>query len=550
MRVLLVYPEFPITYWGFQHTMRLIGKRASLPPLGLISLAALLPTDWELKLVDLNTSQLSDDDLRWADAVFVGGMRIQAPSMHAVVARAAALGVTTVVGGPAPTTSPREFPDADVVFCGEAEGRIDRLLAALALHADGGGAQLVSAPAAAERPSMRDVPIPRFDLLELNHYASVAIQYSRGCPFRCEFCDIIEMFGRVPRLKSSEQIIAELDALKNLGWKNSVFFVDDNFIGNKKEARTLLPRVAEWQKDNGYPFEFYTEASVNLAGDDALVKGMVDAGFASVFLGIETPSPTALAGAQKTQNASVDLNDVVNRLTEAGLEVMAGFIVGFDEDGPEAFQAQKDFIAASAIPLAMVGILIALPDTALWRRLAGEGRLRTTSEGDAFGRPNFVPAMDEETLIAGYADLLRDLYAPEAYYRRCHAYVNRAAKVPGLKRLQAWHLVTAARAIIKIGIASRWRGEFWKLILHAARQAPHTIPWVFGHAVQGEHMIRYTQESVLPRLAKALADARVEKAMPTVARAPAPAPAPAFDVSAQALVRVRLPATEPAPAAE
>ena len=547
MNILLVYPKFPTTYWGFQHAMPFIGKRSSLPPLGLISLAALLPAHWRLRLVDLNTTELSDEQICWADAVFVGGMRIQAPSMHEVLARAKALGVTSAVGGPAPTTSPHEFPDADVVFCGEAEGRIEQLLSALTAHAEGAGSQVVPAPPAAERPSMQDVPIPRFDLLKLEHYASVAIQYSRGCPFRCEFCDIIEMFGRVPRLKSPVQIMNELDALRNLGWKNSVFVVDDNFIGNKKEVRKLLPHVTAWQKKHGYPFEFYTEASVNLASDDELIKSMVEAGFASVFLGIETPSPEALKGAQKTQNASMDLTEAVNHLTGAGLEVMAGFIVGFDEDGPDAFEAQREFIANSAIPLAMVGLLIALPDTALWRRLESEGRLRTTSEGDAFGRPNFVPTMDEESLIAGYSDLMRDLYTPEAYYKRCRAYVDRAARVPGLKSPQPWHFLTAARAILKIGIGSRRRGEFWKLIVHAARRAPHTIPWVFGHAVQGEHMIRYTQESVLPELADALADIRAEKQHPETLRVPQPIPS--YDVPVRDLFKPRVPVLQPVAAA-
>ena len=385
MRVLLVYPRFPMTYWGFQHSMSLAGKGASLPPLGLVSLAALLPRDWDLRLVDLNIEELSDEDIQWSEAVFVGGMRIQGPSIHEVLARARKLGRRTVVGGPAPTTSPHEYEDADVLFQGEAEGRIESLVHALQRW-DGECIQLPP-HAPADRPSVADVPPPRYDLIKGSQYASVSIQYSRGCPFSCEFCDIIEMFGRTPRVKTPDQIIAELEVMYAEGWRGSVFFVDDNFIGNKAEVRKLLPILEAWQKERGFPFSLYTEASVNLARDPKMVASMVAAGFFSVFLGIETPDTETLAHTQKKQNTCVDLDQAVNDLTAAGLEVLAGFIVGFDEDGPQAFQVQREFIQASAIPLAMVGILTALPDTQLWRRLEREGRLRETSGGAHVLRP-------------------------------------------------------------------------------------------------------------------------------------------------------------------
>jgi radical SAM superfamily enzyme YgiQ (UPF0313 family) len=505
MKVLLVSPEFPITYWGFQYSMSLTGKRANLPPLGLISLAALLPTDWDLHLVDLNVARLKDKQIRWADAVFVGGMRIQAASIHQVVARAKRLGKRTVVGGAAPTTAPEEFGDADAVFVGEAEGRIDELVRYLERPAPG-HCQLL--PQTSKRPAMETVPVPRFDLLEIKRYSSISLQYSRGCPFSCEFCDIVEIFGRVPRLKAPKQVIAELDEIHRLGFGGSVFFVDDNFIGNKRAASRLLEEIATWQEARGYPFELFTEASVDLASSPTLVDAMVRAGFAAVFLGIETPSTDALAKAGKRQNLRLDQAAAVEKITAAGLEVMGGFIVGFDQDDADTFTAQKGFIEPAPIPLAMVGLLMALPGTALSRRLEREGRLRRDASGDQFGRPNFEPVMDEGALLEEYARLLGDLYSPEAYYRRCEAYVDRAARAPGRKRVNLWHLIIFARAVIKIGIFSRWRRHFWRLVGRAIRRAPHTLAWAVGHAVMGEHMIRYTANHVLPRIERALADLR------------------------------------------
>jgi hypothetical protein len=283
--------------------------------------------------------------------------------------------------------------------------------------------------------------------------------------------------------------------------------VDDNFIGNRKATRELLPQVAAWQSARRYPFELYTEASVNLAADRALVDSMVKAGFASVFLGIETPSKAALHAAKKSQNASVDLSEAVEQLTEAGLEVMGGFIVGFDQDGPEVFAQQREFISSVPLPLAMVGLLNALPETALWRRLAKEGRLRSASTGDTFIRPNFEPAMPEQALLRGYAGLLADLYDPDAYYARCAAYVDRVSRGPGGKRVGLQQIAILLRAMWRIGVRSPRRWRFWRLLARALRR-PHTFPWAVGHTLQGEHMIRYAQEDVLPRIREALAELR------------------------------------------
>ncbi len=508
MRVLLVNPLFPYTYWGFQHALRYTRKRAALPPLGLITLAALLPDDWKLRLIDLNVRSLRDADLRWADVVLVGGMRIQAESLHQVLARARALGRRTVVGGPAASSAPDDFSDADIVFCGEAEGRIDQLTEAI----DDVRPEPVVVAAPAERPEITGSPLPRYDLLDFDRYGSTSVQYSRGCPFNCEFCDIIKLFGRRPRVKSNSQVLAEFDELYRLGHRGSVFFVDDNFIGNKPAVKKLLPELQAWQEERGYPFELYTEASVNLASDEALLASMVAAGFASVFLGIETPSPEALGGAGKKQNLKVDLTEAVDRITRAGIEVFGGFIVGFDQDDERAFDVQHGFLSSSPIPLAMVGLLNAMPGTALWQRLEREGRLRHDFSGNQFDRPNFEPTMDEETLLEGYADLMRKLYSPDEYYQRCLAYIDRAVPPPGIRR-GAWRWVpTLLRACFGVGFLHGRRRHYWKLLYHSLRHAPHTFAWAVGHAVMGEHMIRYTHENLVPALEQALADVRAQRA--------------------------------------
>lgn len=508
MKILLVHPEFPITYWGFQYALPFTGAGAMLPPLGLITVAALLPSEWELRLVDLNVRPLEDDAIRWADAVFVGGMLVQKDSMHAVMARARALDTRVVVGGPAPTTSPSEFAAADLIVEGEIEERIPELVAAL--EAPRGQVRLISK--SKRTPNMTLSPTPRFDLLQLTDYDCMSIQMSRGCPYRCEFCDIIEIYGRVPRIKSAEQVLAEFEALRALGWHGGVFVVDDNFIGNRPAVRKLLPEVIAFQERHGYPFDFATEASVNLAEDDELVAQMVAAGFTQVFVGIESPSPEALQATQKTQNLRIDLLAAVEKLSTAGLEVMAGFILGFDQDGPEVFEAQRAYIQSSPIPIAMAGLLMALPETQLWRRLVREDRLRGKSTGDQFGRPNFEPTLDEETLVAGYAKLLGQLYEPAAYYARCEAHVMRAQPVPGSSKIRFGDLVKLLKVMWVIGVVRPRRRHFWKLLFKTLRKARHNLRRAVVLTVMGEHMIRYTEEHVLPRLAESVAEIRAERA--------------------------------------
>lgn len=502
MKVLLVHAKFPLTYWGFQHAMPFVGARATLPPLGLITLAALLPRAWSLRLVDLNVEPLTEDDLLWADAVLVGGMLIQRASMLDVVERARRIGKRTVVGGPGPTTSSDAFEAADRVFVGEAEGREESLIRAIA----GSGPRVLAREG--ERPDLDGSPTPRFDLLARGAYASMSVQTSRGCPYRCEFCDVVAVFGNAPRVKSPQRVLAELDALQDWGHRGSVFVVDDNFVGNRTAARALLPRLAAWQAAHGRPFELYTEASLNLAQDEALTRACVDAGFTSVFVGIETPSLDALRAANKLHNASLDLRSSVLALTGAGLEVMGGFIVGFDADGPDAFDRQIEFIGSLPIPLAMVGLLQALPGTPLWSRLEREGRLRGPPTGDQFGAPNFETRMGDEALLAGYARLLRALYSPSAYAARAEALIRASPASSSTGRvLERRDVATALRTLVRVGLGPR-RGLLHQPLWRAAGRGPHAIARAFTHAIMGEHMVRYTEEEVLPRVEAALTGVR------------------------------------------
>jgi len=504
MRALLVQPEFPATYWGFQYSLQLTGNRCAHPPLGLITVAALLSDHVEVRLVDENVEPLRDDHLAWADVVLVGGMRVQARAMSRVLARARASGLRTMVGGPAASATPHQFDDADVVFVGEAERRADEIAAAL-LGSYSGPRILLPRPGA-ERPTLSSSPVPRYDLLDRRAYQSMSLQYSRGCPFSCEFCDVIKLFGRKPRVKSADQVLAELDAIRELGFRGSVFVVDDNFIGNKREARGLLTAIAAWQKRHRRPMDLYTEASVNLANDPAMIDAMVDAGFSTVFVGIETPSHNALCEAGKTQNLRFDLAEAVDRLTGAGLEVFGGFIVGFDADDAEIFDAQADFISAVPIPVAMVGMLNALPGTALWDRLEREGRLHERASGDQFDRPNFVPTMGEETLLREYAGLLRSLYSPKAYLERCRLFLERVGRMAAGGRVLRWKdIATLFRVVLHLGLLGRRRRWFWRLMLSTLFRAPRELPRAVAHAIMGEHMVRYTHEHVLPRIDSALA---------------------------------------------
>ena len=413
MKVLLVYPEFPDTYWSFRHALKFEGKKAAFPPLGLLTVSAMLPADWERRLVDLNVETLRTESIEWADIVMLSAMIVQNESLEKVVSLCRQLGKKVVVGGPYVTTSSERMPDADHIFIGEAEATLPEFINDLRL---GIPRRIYQAD---ERPSLELTPVPDFSLIDMRHYSAMNVQYSRGCPFNCEFCDIIEIYGRVPRTKSNAQMLAELDAVKETGWRGLVFIVDDNFIGNKKNVRLFLPDLVEWSRDNGNPFAYITEASVNLAEDESLLQQMEEAGFRRIFVGIETPVEESLKQTQKGQNTRRSLLDSIRKIQSYGMEVMAGFIVGFDSDPDDIFERQIKFIRESGIPLAMVGLLSALPDTQLWRRLEKEDRLLDVSTGNNTDCSiNFIPKMDAARLAEGYKSVLRNIYSPREYYRR------------------------------------------------------------------------------------------------------------------------------------
>jgi len=366
LKILLVYPEFPDTFWSFKHALKFIRKKAGAPPLGLLTVAAMLPPAWEKRLVDLNVTSLTDKDLAWADYVFVSAMIVQRESAQAVIERCKAIGVKVVAGGPLFTMEHEQFPDVDHFVLNEAE----ETLAPFVRDLLAGQARRVYS--SDEFPDIHQTPIPLWELANLKHYDTISIQFSRGCPFNCDFCNVTSLLGHYPRTKTAAQIIAELNTIYALGWRKSIFFVDDNFIGNKKQIKfEVLPALIEWRKGKtGMPFS--TEASINLADDPELMKLMVEAGFDTVFVGIETPNEDSLTECSKSQNKGRDLVESVKQLQRAGLQVQGGFIVGFDHDSPSIFQQQIDFIQKSGIVTAMVGLLQAPLGTRLYERLQKE----------------------------------------------------------------------------------------------------------------------------------------------------------------------------------
>jgi radical SAM superfamily enzyme YgiQ (UPF0313 family) len=489
MKILLINPEFPDTYWSFRHALPFEGKRCAFPPLGLLTVSALLPASWERRLVDLNVRPLKLADIEWADMVFATAMLVQKDSLRQVVERCKARGKRVVIGGPYITTTIEDLPDADHIFLGEAESTIPQFIADLAR----GEAQRTYK--AAERPPLSITPQAHFHLAELKHYSAMSVQFSRGCPFNCEFCDIIEIYGRVPRTKSNQQMLAEFDALKALGWRGMVFIVDDNFIGNKKNVRRLLPELAEWQKRNGYPFSLLTEASVNLADDDRLLDNMRDAGFRRVFLGIETPVEESLKEAQKSQNRG-NLVESVKKIQSYGMEVMGGFIVGFDHDPEDIFERQIEFIRQSAIPLAMVGLLNALPDTQLWKRLEREGRLLGEASGNNTNCSlNFVPIMDPTRLMEGYQSIMRTIYNSREYYGRALESLKRTTQQ--VCEPNHFNLITGlaafARVAVKLGVLDRERVEFWRFFRQALAEHRDKFTESLRLAAMGYHFRKLSE---------------------------------------------------------
>jgi radical SAM superfamily enzyme YgiQ (UPF0313 family) len=494
MNALLIYPEFPDTFWSFRHALRFIGKKSAFPPLGLLTISAMLPRSWNRRLIDMNVRPFTTADLKWADVVFASAMYVQKESLKAVIGACKAQGKTVVMGGPYASMGLNDAIEADHTFVGEVETTLPGFIDDF----ERGEAKAVYQ--ASERPALSLTPIPDFGLAELGQYSDMSVQYSRGCPFNCEFCDIIEIYGRVPRTKSNEQILAELDALLRIGWRGEVFIVDDNFIGNKKNVRLMMPELAEWSARNKYPFSFTTEASVNLADDDELLEQMRAAGFRQVFIGIETPVVESLKEAQKGQNTRRDLIDSVRHVQSYGMEVLGGFIVGFDNDPDDIFERQINFIRESAIPVAMVGLLAAIPDTQLWRRLEREGRLMGVEEHTGSNTDcvlNFVPKMDASRLIEGYKSIIRNIYSPREYYERSLDSLGRVTRdgapqigESGLKRED---ITAFARIIFALGVRDRSRGEFWRFMGRVVSEHRDKIEDGLMLAALGYHFRKLTE---------------------------------------------------------
>ncbi len=487
MNALLIYPQFPETYWSFKHALKFVGKRAAQPPLGLMTVAALLPHDWQKRLVDTNVERLRDHDLDWADVVLLSAMHIQQPSLAAIVERCRARGLRTVVGGPVASSVAAADLEVDHVVIGEAED----LIAELARDLEQGTAKPVYQ--AIERPEMTTSPLPDLSLIKMRRYSTMTVQYSRGCPFNCEFCDIIEIYGRRPRTKAVAQVLAELDQLRAAGWREAVFIVDDNFIGNKARAKELLHALVDWRSRYHTTFDFNTEASLNLADDPELLQLMKEAGFISVFLGIETPDESGLIASNKLQNTRRSLLESVATIQSYGIQVMGGFILGFDTDREDIFDRMVEFIQKSGIPVAMVGLLQAMPGTQLFRRLLNEGRIVDAGGGNnTDSKLNFLPQMDANKLVEGYRSVLKQIYNCEAYYERVKLYLSRTQPRGGERRTkQRWLTAANARAfvisIVRQGVFGRQRWSYWKFLLAVSTRYRHCIGTAMTLAVMGYH---------------------------------------------------------------
>ncbi len=482
MKILLIYPEFPDTFWSFKHALKFIRKKSSSPPLGLLTIAAMLPKEWEKRLVDINVTRLSQADLAWADYAFISAMVVQRESVHKIIAQCKQAGLKIVAGGPLFTFEHKNFKDVDHFVLNEAEITLPDFLNDLKK----GQAKRVYQTS--NFADIHTTPVPRWDLMNMRAYATMNIQFSRGCPYNCDFCNITALLGHMPRTKTSQQIIAELDGLYQLGWRGGVFFVDDNLIGNKKLLKhELLPALIGWKKGKE-GITFSTEVSINIVDDDQLMQLMAAAGFTSVFIGIESADENSLAECSKKQNVNRDLVEDVKRIQRAGLQVQGGFIVGFDHDTPSTFKRLTDFIQKSGIVSAMVGILQAPPGTQLYQRLKQAGRLRKEMSGDNVdGSTNIIPTMNLEVLKNGYKNLLDHLYSPKMYYQRVKTFL-REYKLPKIKfHLSPEYVLAFFRSIVRLGIIGRERFEYWKLFFWTLMHKPRKFPLAIELAIYGYH---------------------------------------------------------------
>ena len=485
MNALLIYPEFPETHWNFKHVLKLISKRATEPPLGLLTVSSFLPGTWNRKLIDMNVSKLHNKDIQWADLVFISGMDIQKSSFKNVLKRCSSFGTRIIAGGPMVTQNHDEFPEIDHFILGEAENTIQSFLDDLAKG------KALKVYKSTDFPEITNTPVPDWSLINMRNYVFMDLQYSRGCPFDCEFCSIKTLFGNRLRLKDAKQFITELESLYSAGWTGNVFIVDDNFIGNKTKLKSsLLPELINWQRKNHYPFIFNTEVSINAADDEELIDMMIESGFTSCFIGIETPEEKSLAECGKKQNISVDMLGVIKKMQRKGLNVSGGFIIGFDSDEEDIFSKQYDFIQKSGIVNAMVGLLNAPPGTRLYKRLKAENRILNAMTGDnTDGSLNFITKMDSRKLIDNYKMLVQKLYSPKNYLERINTFLSEY-KMPEQKFTirENIRLITAVKVILKLGFLQiSGKYYFWKMIFHTIRNYPSKLALAITLSVYGFH---------------------------------------------------------------
>ena len=491
MKILLVYPQYPDTFWGFRYALNFISKKACYPPLGLITVAAMLPEKWQKRLVDMNVQSLSDRDLCWADYVFISAMTIQTESAKKVLARCRQLGVKTVAGGPLFTSNPEEFLEVDHLVLNEAEITLPLFLNDLQ---NGSTQHIYKADGWA---NLKHTPIPLWELVDIRNYAAMNIQYSRGCPFDCEFCDITALFGRKPRTKDLEQLLAELDSLYDRGWRGGAFFVDDNFIGDKRKLKKeILPAMIAWMEKRKNPFSFITEASIDIADDPELIALMVRAGFDEVFIGIETPQEESLHESGKVQNENRDMLACVKRIQQSGLQVQGGFIVGFDSDPLSIFEKHIRFIQESGIVTAMVGMLTAMRGTKLYQRLVKEGRLLEDTSGDNTAIAiNFKPKMNLEALINGYRSIIHTIYSPKQYYKRVKTFLKDYRPLPrGNFHLKPRYLGALMKSMLLLGLIGKERFQFWKLFCWSLFRRPQLFPLAITLAIYGFHFRKISEK--------------------------------------------------------
>lgn len=484
MKVLLVYPKYPDTFWSFKHALKFVSKKASFPPLGLLTVASMLPKEWEKKLIDMNASKLTDDDILWADYVFISAMSVQSESTSHVIERCKKLNTKIVAGGPLFTSVPENYNNIDHLILNEAEITLPQFLNDLK---EGKPKHEYTSENWAD---ITTTPLPLWDIVPMNNYSSMNIQYSRGCPFDCEFCDITVLYGRKPRTKTKEQIISELEALYSAGWYGPVFFVDDNFIGNKaKLKREILPAITEWNEKHNHPFYFNTEVSINLADDDLLMNLMVKAGFEAVFIGIESPNEESLLECNKIQNRNRDLISSIKKIQDAGLEVQGGFIVGFDNDPPTIFDRLTKFIQDSGIVTAMVGLLNAPHGTKLQKRLVNEGRMLNDFTGSNTDFSiNFIPKMNTELLLDGYKKILNTIYSPKHYYERVMQFLkNFDPKKKKVFHLNPNYVAALFKSMFKLGLIGEERIYYWKLFFWSLFRKPQLFSLAILFTIYGFH---------------------------------------------------------------